>query len=90
MMVRVYVGVKDIKQGRALAAMSCPIARAASRAMGSSVSVGYNSLFTVGMWNTLKDKYVLPQKARTFIERFDKGKKVKPFSFRISPTSIIH
>ncbi len=73
----IRVTATDIKRAAFGDAARCPIALALRRAKaGPAPSVGCRT------WNDGAGMvYDLPKKAQTFIQRFDDGKKVKPFSF---------
>ena len=61
----------DINSGVRKKAQYCPIARALKRHGFKHVS------------NTVYYSVTLPKRVRTFINRFDTGRPVKPFSFKI-------
>lgn len=69
----------DIKRGDRLNPVRCPVARALRRALGYSrkVRVGF---YTVKMFGKVE---LLPPPVIRFIEDFDSGAVVAPFSFRI-------
>ncbi len=75
--MKITVTQKDIKNGKHNAAY-CPIALAVDRVLGSKETiVGTNFVAT---HNGLMD---LPLKAKRFIEKFDAGKPVKGFTFKL-------
>ena len=68
----------DIKRGVRADHLTCPIARAAKRALGYKKMVNVSRNYITG----IIDKYIeLPMKAKIFVISFDKGEKVKPFNF---------
>lgn len=82
---KITVTQDDIDEGCALSANNCPIARALVREfynpdvwVGSSVRIRYPSGGS--------RRYEISRAARRFINRFDEGKEVKPFSFIITET----
>lgn len=74
----IVVTDKNIKQGKKGSNYSCPIAHACRDAGLKRVDVAWNIFHGRG---PVKKKLSMPQKALDFIDRFDSGKKVKPFSF---------
>ena len=72
----------DIRRGKQSDPEQCPIAlalvRTDSALNGESVSIS-DERARIG-WNW----YNLPRSARRFVKRFDSGKKVAPFRFRLS------
>ena len=79
MAVTITVTQEDIDQGIRESYYSCPIARAAERALKWRVMV-YTDTILVGDSGC---DYKLPESAQEFISRFDTGKPVKPFSFEV-------
>ena len=80
------VSQEDIEQGHAGDPLSCPIVLAAKRMFPYGVcSTGNNdlSISVRGVGGYPIFFGFLPPKARTFIKNFDKGKPVKPFSFKV-------
>ena len=65
----------------------CPIARAVKRKINGEVIVSgdHISIFTTDIIRKYS-YYKLPQKAKDFMQRFDDGKKVKPFTFEARKT----
>jgi hypothetical protein len=75
----IEVTERDVKVGVQRDPFACPIARALKRAFrATEVSVG-TSIADVDERRGLQ----LPKRAQNFIERFDEGKTMKPFSFRL-------
>ena len=73
---------RHIKAGKLGESERCPIALAAKNAgfKGGRVSDVYDG----DHWYLDKDKkIIIPTKAKNFAERFDRGKPVKPFSFKV-------
>jgi len=58
----------------------CPLARAAKRAFRKSVSV-YDTKIVVSTDESQDKIFTLTPRAKKFIKDFDKGLKVKPFTF---------
>ena len=80
--LEIIVTEGDIKRGKKMNIFTCPIAKAAKRALKYKVklSVGGETL----RFYTDKEYVIhLPKKAEKFILSFDKGEKVKPFKFVI-------
>jgi hypothetical protein len=77
--VRVEVTAEDIEKGVRNDSRCCAVARAAQRALGCEVRA---------CWGLLElpsgKKAVTPRKYNEFIERFDAGEHVEPFSFTVS------
>lgn len=76
--MRVRVTAEDIRLGKRMDCLDCPVARALQRAVGRSVRV-YASEKMAG-----QKVYRLPTSAARFIDQFDIGKKVRPFEFRVT------
>lgn len=78
--IEVDVKKEDIEKGRPNDSGRCPIALALGRMYECPCVVGESA------WITNEDgermRLELPNKAVAFVDRFDFGKKVKPFSFR--------
>ena len=88
--VVVKVTALDIKNGVMQDGASCPIANALKR-YTDELRVCRAPVCEVGSTEIELDfpeptprAIQLPAKARAFVQRFDNGQKVKPFSFRIS------
>lgn len=80
----VEITERHIKKGKVGDHFQCPIALAIRSLgiLGVNVSAFGSAYFTVkGAHYTVK----LPKKAQTFINKFDSGKPVKPFSFIARP-----
>ena len=58
----------------------CPVAIAANRVMKKPVVAGTRGIYDR---RTFENYIPLPLEARTFIENFDTGVKVEPFSFEV-------
>lgn len=82
---KVNVGPMDIKRGLRKDCGACPIARATKRALGlrmSTEGVVVSSDIIIPQKDSYFGRiYTLPKKAEHFIDRFDDGRDVKPFSF---------
>lgn len=81
MRVRIEVTQEDIDKGKH-GAMSCPVARATSRAFGYSVAV-WGDYIDVRK-TTSKTVFCAPGEVGRFIDAFDSGRTVKPFTFTIA------
>jgi hypothetical protein len=78
--VTIEVTAEDIARGQKFYCSNCPVALAASRALGHPVVAGANVMYVrVGGYPTLE----LPPVAKSFIEDFDSGENVSPFSFTL-------
>lgn len=66
----------DIDNGVAFDAMQCPVAKAMQRHWP------YAAVDGKCCWPT-HDRKPLPKKALRFVDRFDAGKAVKPFKFKL-------
>lgn len=77
----IQVTQKHIQEGKRKSISSCPIALALKRERFEDVMVEttYCS-FWIG---NLSYGYFFPKSAQTFIEKFDAGKKVRPFNFKV-------
>lgn len=90
--IKVDVTLDDIANATySNAVENCPIAKAIKRIPGianAKVSTCYVRLYeTPGDFAfTFMD---LPGKAQRFIEKWDKGNKVKPFNFTLTPSVIV-
>lgn len=78
--VRVLVTPEDILNGDRRMALSCPLARATSRAVGCEVSIGSMS---ATLYRKQWVNVDLPESARAFRQNFDEGHVVAPISFDI-------
>ena len=69
----------DIDKGIAHQHASCPVARACRRQIDGmfSASVICTGIYDLGTGS----KYYLPNNAITFLDKFDAGKRVRPFEF---------
>jgi hypothetical protein len=83
--ITVEVTATDIKRGETGDAYNCAVARALRRMKFKNVSVGPGeAAFTTGSGKTrLRLVYDLPRRAKLFIDRFDRGVPVKPFTFTL-------
>ena len=79
------VTAHDIKRGVSANVCKCPVARAARRTLRRQVEVC--DLLTVN-YRRFDAKYRLPKRALNFINRFDTGKSVKPFTFKIGKRGV--
>jgi hypothetical protein len=75
----VKVTEKDIQAGVRSQTQLCPIALAIRRDLSCDVGVG---TYTVSLAMS-PYQYLLPPKARAFIQRFDAGMSVEPFTFEL-------
>jgi hypothetical protein len=76
--VKINITLDDIWRGRPYSMSECPIALAIARAVGGNVKVFVH----VRDGTVVGEKvFYLHEIASAFIDRFDKGKKVEPFSF---------
>ncbi len=79
----IKVRKKHIKLGHAHSFEFCPVALAVLDAEFDDVSVSHWSINGNDLNdNNVRCHAVTPRSVRRFINRFDKGKKVKPFNFR--------
>ena len=75
MALQVHVTKTDIAHGVPGNARRCPIALAAIRTTGSACCVWQGQILVQGR------SYLLPARARRFIERFDHEQPITPFRF---------
>lgn len=83
--MRVNVTQRDIDKGHPVMATLCPIARSLHRhATMRDAAVSTRMIYdpSVGYID-------LPKSAKKFVEMFDNGEPVKPFSFRIN-TNVVN
>lgn len=79
---KVTVTKTDIQKGEAMDCEKCPIARATLRDCRVATKVAVTSYFiNVYKEGNLVARMEMPKKCERFIERFDGGEKVKPFTF---------
>lgn len=78
--MKITVTMKDIQRGMPEAEYSCPIALAVKRRTHKEARVLGSDSIRAG-----KTQYYGPRKIDTFIERFDVGMRVRPFSFEMKP-----
>ena len=83
--MKIEVTVDDIMNGQRGSRDKCPIARAAVRAGLAPVEVSQHFLYFAEGPGQLRH-FVLPDAAETFVERYDKGLIVQPFSFELDGT----
>jgi hypothetical protein len=76
---KIEVKERDIKRGKVMEPCLCPVALALKRKFKKHVTVGYIFTSVLGLTSGTE----LPERAKTFIAKFDNGKPVKPFSFTI-------
>ena len=77
--IRVSVTKRDIAVGKRGSSYECPIALACRR-------LGKRWIITIDAARNAKSfKWIanMPDKAQRFIERFDKGRPVRPFTFTL-------
>lgn len=79
-MVEVKVTEWQIRQGKRLSEISCPIARSLVRDGWENVFVDSDTV-SIGKDNDAV-VYTVSRRAKKFIRRFDEGKSVKPATFR--------
>ena len=91
--MKIKVTQHDIDYGVRGEYSLCPIARAVKHKINGEVMVYGDdmSIFTTDIirryrYYKLPQNYKLPQKAKDFMQRFDDGKKVKPFTFEARKT----
>lgn len=91
MSITVKVTRADIKAGVKNHALKCPVSRALARALGKRAvriiwpCAAYRLVFGARpFFQTSKggSYYPLPETVGRFVQRFDAGKSVKPFSFK--------
>lgn len=73
--MKIHVTKEDIKNGERFDCHRCPIALAATRAGLTDVDVDYLTI------SANQETHTLPDNAVCFIDRFDDGESVKPFTF---------
>ena len=78
MTYKIEVTEEDIRRGKPQSCCSCPVFRAIARTTGKAVEVLCKSI-ALGK----EVEAALPEKARKFIEAFDDGRPVKPFTFTL-------
>ncbi len=79
--MKVTVTNKDIAYGCKSNESNCPIARAVNKALGIPITYG---AVEVGIWDIHimgAGSFKTSRSAKRFIQKFDSGKKVKPFTF---------
>lgn len=85
--MKIEITQHDIDYGVQGECQLCPIARAVKRKINGEVRVFGDdiSIFTTDIIRRYR-YYKLPQKAKDFMQRFDDGKKVRPFTFEARKT----
>lgn len=78
--MRVTITRDDIRRGTRRSPFSCPIARALKREHGIIAGVGITSVETLQPISKWKLRAELSLKAERFVNDFDEGKPVKPFT----------
>jgi len=73
--MKIHVTEKHIKKGVGFNPWKCPTAKAIQEATGRKPTV------TSEWYGFNNEELSLPKKVTKFIDNFDRGKKVKPFSF---------
>jgi hypothetical protein len=81
--MRIEVTEQDIAAGRRRQPSACPIALAVKRAYAVERASVAEYDIIVTRWCDRQFKWRTPTPAASFIERFDKGEKVEPFSFEL-------
>lgn len=76
--LRINVTKKDIAKGKRREPEDCPVALAIKRQKVAIICVGIDRI-----WIADKDAISTPKTVQRFIERFDCGNPVKPFSFTL-------
>ncbi len=79
----IKVTAEDIKRGIADSCWNCPIALAANRLDKNMSKWNKTRVTETQIIIPGKKKQDLPSTAKDFIERFDLGEKVEPFTFEI-------
>lgn len=83
--ITINVTQTDIDEGRIRNCYECPIAKAAYRSFPGAYEIAVGRILTVdltGDFNSIQ-RYCIPDIARKFMNDFDCGKDVEPFSFEI-------
>lgn len=84
--MKINVLDSDIKTGRKYNPNRCPVAKAIRRTVGKS-NLYSTMVFISSVEMVFKNKtffeLILPKKVEDFINSFDRGLKVKPFSFSL-------
>lgn len=78
--LKIKVMRKDIKRAVCEDPFRCPIARAMKRMYGDHPFAAYTRL-QIALAGTIRTNYIVPRAASKFMRAFDRGDKVKPFSF---------
>ena len=79
--VRIEVMQEDIDKGERTACEFCPVARAVCRALGERLGYAKVDGFSIDLGVWPEEEYRTPAVVNAFIERFDAGEPVEPFSF---------
>lgn len=77
--MKVRVLAKDIKKGEEYSETSCPIALALKRKTHKHCEVNTDHIYID------TKRYIMPDEAMDFVEHFDSGCTVRPFSFETYP-----
>lgn len=78
--IEVQVTDEDIEKGVRWLHSNSPVSLAINRTCGPGDVLMYWTFVMVGPW-----WYAVPEKAQTFIKRFDRDRSVKPFTFTLLP-----
>lgn len=78
----INVTQEDIEMGSPSLCYNCPIAWAAKRAIAGSFAA-VDGIKMVIESEEKRTRYWLPEEARKFVDDFDSGRPVKPFSFEV-------
>lgn len=77
----VNITADNIAKGKPSRSGGCPVALALKAEGFHAIGVGFSfGLFKLGK---IQFSFGIPRKVENFIHRFDDGKSVKPFSFRL-------
>ena len=85
-MTRIDVTYDDIQHGKQRSCFDCPVALAMTRAVGCRTTVGRSSFTLEPRWWGA----ALPEEAASFVDRYDGGVPVEPFTFHVEiPTEYL-
>lgn len=83
----IMVTKRDIELGEPQDCFSCPIARAVRRTLrvkpAHAIMVEHEEVSILNNDKKVQARYILPRVATRFIIRFDNGKRVSSFSFKM-------
>lgn len=82
----ITVLAKDIRLGTPGEIFVCPVSRATRRTLGLKDAAAVAVASTICIHRTpqsLEEDYELPKRANKFVNAFDDGKLVKPFTFKL-------